>query len=244
MSHPTGSTSEYTRQELLRYHGFRLATYLDRIEEVEGQPYSPWEELLNALEWPYRCLRQDWDNGNMLDITQDLYKLNFALGTFREATIMYLKTRDAESDSDALENLCNQAMDALAALIYETRFHQLLCLKHWEKHPNLLGREPEPLAQEVRMFLQERLPQGKAKKPVHFTSHNGEAPMSTWTRPPDLQSSALISVAHYSTLGIEIQGGGLSPRCRLGPVAQLPGDAGRDEEHAGKQPGYTPFRYR
>ncbi len=112
MSHPTGSTSEYTRQELLRYHGFRLATYLARIEEVASQPCSPWEELLNALEWPDRCLRQDWDHGNMLDITQDLYKLSFALGTFREACNMYLKTRDAESDSDALENLCDQAMDA------------------------------------------------------------------------------------------------------------------------------------
>ena len=92
------------------------------------------------------------------------------------------------------------------ALIYETRFHQLLCLKHWEEHPNLLGREPEPLAQEVRMFLQERLAQSKAKNPFHFTRHKGEAPMSTWTRPPDLQSSALISVAHYNTFGIEIQG--------------------------------------
>ena len=68
MSHPTGSTSEYTRQELLRYHGFRLATYLERIEEVASQPYSPWEELLNALEWPDRCLRQDWDHDNILEV--------------------------------------------------------------------------------------------------------------------------------------------------------------------------------
>ena len=120
MSHPTGSTSEYTRQELLRYHGFRLATYLERIEEVASQPYSPWEELLNALEWPDRCLRRDWDHGNILEVTQDLYKLNFALATFREACNMYPDTRDAESDSDAFKNLCDQAMDVLVSLIYET----------------------------------------------------------------------------------------------------------------------------